>query len=139
MRDIFVPVRNLSKVTIELRDKNKKVWAIVSPSGIRILKGYAWNGCSPKWAFFGRFFGTPDFEFTRLASCVHDVLFQFAHVDFLECDVWAANQVFYELMILHKDRPVKMAAIYKNAVDMAAPICYPKSPVDGAHSELVIL
>jgi len=53
-------------------------------------KGYAWDGCSPKWriGIFDLYFGTPDALLswktgkskTFYASLVHDVFYQFSPV-----------------------------------------------------------
>jgi len=55
---------------------------------IRIKKGYAWDGCSPKFKAFDLLIGTPDGKtikhengkhraITYYASCLHDVIYQF--------------------------------------------------------------
>ena len=136
MRDVQIKVAGLSMHTIELRDKNGRCWAVVTPKGITIHKGYAWNGCSPKAHGLGRFWGTPDFVATRLASCVHDVLFQFAHVDHLDCTVYEANAIFGEIIRLGGSKV--WAVIYKKAVDMAAHVCYPRRAID-VYSVIVIV
>ena len=53
-----------------------KVWVTMRKNILTICKDYAWNGCSPKRGF-GIWWGTPDFQGTRLASLVHDSLRQF--------------------------------------------------------------
>lgn len=57
-------------------DKNGKVWLKITQYSIIISKDYAWDGCTPK-RWWGVWWGTPDFEDTRLASLVHDALLQF--------------------------------------------------------------
>jgi hypothetical protein len=50
-----------------------------------IKKGYAWDGCTPKFKLFGKVFGTPDGKIdektgkpqTYFASATHDVLYQY--------------------------------------------------------------
>lgn len=44
---------------------------------LTIHAAYAWNGCSPKRRFLKIVFGTPDPPCSRLASKVHDLLYQF--------------------------------------------------------------
>lgn len=128
MRDVQIKVGGLSKHTIGLYDKNGRCWTTVTPGCITLHNGYAWNGCSPKGVGFGRFWGTPDFVATRLASCAHDVMFQFAHVDHFDCNAYEANEIFGEIIRLGGS-PV-WARIYKGAVDRAVPFCYPKRATD---------
>jgi len=72
-------------------------WIKISPDGKIIIKGthvqengkggYAWDGCSPKFAVLDIVIGTPDGVVdettekpkTYNASMVHDALYQFAH------------------------------------------------------------
>jgi hypothetical protein len=52
-------------------------------------KGFAWDGCTPKWVVFDLMIGTPDGATdgstgkpkTYYASLVHDILYQFAPRD----------------------------------------------------------
>ena len=73
-----------------IRDKKGNVWGFISGTDkgcmINISKGYAWNGCSPKFSFMDLFIiGTPDGindyrtgkPKTYYASLVHDFLYQF--------------------------------------------------------------
>lgn len=66
-------------------------WFKLSGDGVILVKGsnkrgYAWDGCSPKWKWNDMYFGTPEAvlnEETRqsktyYASLVHDVLYQFS-------------------------------------------------------------
>ena len=59
-------------------------WTRITDGQITVFKGYAWDGCSPKFTLTGLFtFGTPDgvlrhgLPWTYHASLVHDVLCQF--------------------------------------------------------------
>lgn len=66
-------------------------WLKINPDGLVIVKGtyhkgYAWDGCTPKWNFFDLFLiGTPDgraivntqLPITYYASLIHDILLQF--------------------------------------------------------------
>lgn len=58
-------------------------------ANITIPAKYSWDGCSPKFKLFGRVWGTPDFQFTKRASLIHDALYQHAGRHYLtrgECD-----------------------------------------------------
>ena len=74
--------------------KNKSFdseWLKLDPDGkVTIKKGYAWDGCTPKWSIFGLFvIGTPDGHvkirkkkleenpWTHDASMVHDAFYQY--------------------------------------------------------------
>ena len=68
------------------RDKTGKVRLIIEASGrLTVTRGYAWNGCSPKFCVFDLLFGTPEGVVhvrtgrpkTYYASLVHDALYQF--------------------------------------------------------------
>ncbi|MGE5234210.1 MAG: hypothetical protein ACM3OB_08860 [Acidobacteriota bacterium] len=71
---------------VAFQDKNGKVRLILEQGGrITVTRGYAWNGCSPKFCFFDLILGTPDgvvdprtgHAKTWCASLVHDALYQF--------------------------------------------------------------
>ena len=96
----------------------------LSAEGLIVVnKGYAWNGCSPKFSFFTMIFGTPEGDIhpekevprTYYASLVHDVLYQFSG------DITATGQLarkdvdreFYKLLKAHQFLP---AFIYYLAV-----------------------
>jgi len=64
--------RFLDEAGIPRVEVNGKYW--------RILEQYAWDGASPKSFFFGRHWGTPDFECTRAATAWHDASGQFLHL-----------------------------------------------------------
>jgi hypothetical protein len=72
------------------RDKDGAVRVVVETSGrITVMRGYAWNGCSPKVCLFDILIGTPDGVVyartgkpkTYYASLVHDALYQFLLLD----------------------------------------------------------
>jgi hypothetical protein len=66
-----VPVRDCDFI------HNGKLLASFRSNVLRIFPGYAWDGCSPKRRFLRLAFGTPDPPCSRLASKVHDLLYQF--------------------------------------------------------------
>lgn len=62
-------------------------WMSIGPKGqVRVKKGYAWNGCSPKINFMDMIIGTPEGAVnpvtgkpkTYYASMIHDALYQFS-------------------------------------------------------------
>lgn len=68
------------------RDKGGKVRLVLEKTGrISITRGYAWNGCSPKFCVADLLLGTPEGVVHRdtgrpktyYASLVHDALYQF--------------------------------------------------------------
>ena len=67
-------------------DSSGAVRLIIEAGGkVTVTRGYAWNGCSPKFCLFDITFGTPDGVVhkrtgrpkTYFASMVHDALYQF--------------------------------------------------------------
>ena len=61
---------------LRLVDKLGRHWGTAYQTKIKIYPRYQWDGCSPKFILFKKFFGTPDFQTTILASLVHDFLGQ---------------------------------------------------------------
>jgi hypothetical protein len=75
---------------LAFRDKQGTVRLVVETSGrITIMRGYSWNGCSPKFCVFDILIGTPDGVVhartgrpkAYCASLVHDALYQFLFLD----------------------------------------------------------
>jgi hypothetical protein len=71
---------------IAFRDKKGRVRLVLEKGGrVIVMRGYAWNGCSPKFCLFDLLVGTPDGVVdvrtgrpkTYFASLVHDALCQF--------------------------------------------------------------
>jgi hypothetical protein len=71
-------------------DSRGEVRLIIEVGGrVTVTKGYAWNGCTPKFFFLDLSFGTPDGAVYRptgrpkayFASLVHDALYQFLGKD----------------------------------------------------------
>lgn len=68
------------------QDRFGQTWLVLTSDGcITVLRGYAWDGCSPKWCFLDVLFGTPDGVVSKItkrpktyyASLIHDALCQF--------------------------------------------------------------
>ena len=67
-------------------DATGQVRLVIETTGrLTVTRGYAWNGCSPKFCFLDLLIGTPDGVVdadtgrpkTYFASMVHDALYQF--------------------------------------------------------------
>lgn len=89
-------------------------WCAIEDEQITVAAGYAWDGCSPKWALWRWVIGTPDgplladgWRQTGRASLVHDVFCQFKHeipitkaatvalfADMLRADGWPLWQLY---------------------------------------------
>jgi hypothetical protein len=89
--------------------KGKKRLEIDARGEARVLAGYAWDGCTPKFSVFDILVGTPDGVPNQLtkkpkayyASLLHDVLYQFLDAG-LPMSRAQADRVFLE--ILARDR-----------------------------------
>lgn len=80
---------------------------------IHVPKGYSWDGSSPKIRVFGRWIGTPDFEATRMASMIHDTLYQFLHAPCFPLVRQDCDRIFGEIM---KSQGFPLWWIYSGAV-----------------------
>ncbi len=82
---------------------NLNNWGSINAKGIRIKKGYSWDGCSPKVRIFGKLFGTwdgpramVDLQKAYYPSLVHDILCQFeGKVPFTRKEI---DEIFYVLL-----------------------------------------
>lgn len=88
------------------KDTTGKVRLLLERGGrITVMRGYAWNGCSPKFCVFDFLIGTPDGVVsdrtgrpkTYHASLVHDALYQFMP-DGLPLSRHDADKCFLRLM-----------------------------------------
>jgi hypothetical protein len=88
------------------RDKKGKIRLIIEDDGyLTVMKGYTWNGCSPKICILDILIGTPDGAVyaptgkpkTYYASMVHDALYQFLDAK-APITREQADQCFLELM-----------------------------------------
>lgn len=85
--------------------KGNRRLEIHSNGDARILSGYAWDGCTPKFSFFDILVGTPDGipnertkkPKTYYASLVHDVLCQFLEIN-PDVPRGRADKIFFELL-----------------------------------------
>ena len=85
----------------------------IHPNGdARVLTGYAWDGCTPKFAFFDIVVGTPDGVPNQVtkkpkayyASLMHDVLYQFLDAK-LPLSRRQADRLFLEILIRDRFAP----------------------------------
>lgn len=111
--DTTVILANGTGIHAEFKDANGRTWMIIDGNKIIVKRGYAWNGCSPKWVMFGRWCGTPDYPETILASMVHDALVQFFLTNHNPYSKVEVDLIFYHLM-MHKN--FKFANQYHYAV-----------------------
>lgn len=82
---------------------------------ITVFKGYAWDGCTPKFQFWDILFGTPDgvpHNQTKLpktyhASLVHDALYQFLD-DGLPLTRRQADAIFLQILTRNSFAPRRL-------------------------------
>jgi hypothetical protein len=93
----------------------------IHPNGdARIVAGYSWDGCTPKFSLFDIVFGIPDGipnQVTKkpkayYASLAHDVLYQFLDAD-LPLTRAQADRIFLELLARDRfaPRPIYYIAV----------------------------
>ena len=88
-----------------LDSKGKRRLEIHPNGNARVLAGYAWDGCTPKFFLFDIVIGTPDGIPNKItkkpkayyASLLHDVLYQFLDAN-LPLSRRQADQVFLDIM-----------------------------------------
>lgn len=80
---------------------------------IIVAPEYSWDGSSPKFQILGAWIGTPDFEGTRLASMIHDTLYQFLHLACFPLKRQDCDRIFGEVM---KSNKFPLWWVYSGAV-----------------------
>lgn len=120
---------------ISFRDGKNVEWAHIYRDLLSISKDYAWNGASPKWwvPLLG-WVGTPDPEATRMATLVHDVLYQFINTEHFPLNVEESNMIFYQIMRAHDFR---FSNTYFGAVQDFGKRFADDPPKNGEHSVMV--
>lgn len=78
---------------------NEKLWGVLRGDVLTIKSGFAWNGCSPAWRIFGRWFGTPTPASAMVPSLVHDLLYGYMDARCIPWDKKQADTIFYNLML----------------------------------------
>lgn len=79
-------------------DPKGNEWLTLQGDKATVRKGYAWDGCSPKVRFLGKWHGTPDYEGTRLGSLLHDSFCQFLHCKCHPLTKKQCDELFGEVM-----------------------------------------
>lgn len=97
-------------------DDKGRWWLKLGPHyKITVRDGYAWDGCSPKFAKIGPlYFGTIDAKRNAKASCVHDALYQYGLVTGFPYKKKDADVTFYNILVKYG---FKLAGLYHWAVD----------------------
>lgn len=80
------------------KDPKNKEWLVLNNNVSTVRKGYAWDGCSPKFRLFGKWQGTPDYIGTRLGSLFHDATCQFIHCQCHPLTKHQCDELFGEIM-----------------------------------------
>lgn len=111
-QDLVVDLNKGLKGYHILRD-GKTSWAILDRDQLTIFAGYAFDGCSPAWRFFGRWYGTPTPPAAVAAACVHDCLRGYLGLGCISYDRKATDDVFFDML---KTAGFKPAEIYHGAV-----------------------
>jgi len=104
-------------------------------------KGYAWDGCTPKWEILDFTIGTPDGRFdyvtqkpmTYYASMVHDILYQ--HKDDISISRRVADKLFFLLL---KESGFMWSWLYYGVVRFAG-LFYGKWKTKGSARDLRII
>jgi hypothetical protein len=126
----------------QFADESGRVWLTIEGNFIYVSSGYATDGCSPKTKLGPLWLGTPDFAWTRIASCIHDACYQFAHVPCFPLTRHESDHLFYGLMCMDIKRlkvphgwwARQIAGGYRNAVMSAGvPFCHFGSITKGRH------
>lgn len=117
---------------ILFRDNQGIEWARWCKGKLHIRPHYSWDGCSPKARFAMLWLGTPDPPCTRLASLVHDVLYQFIATQHFPWSRAQADACFYDIMKLSG---FLMAGTFHGAVRMFGGLFVANQAGSGAWSE----
>jgi len=115
LKGVRIPFETGLENVICYHGSEGRIWARHDRFGLFIEEGYAWNGCSPKrWIPILGWCGTPDFHCTRLASCAHDVGYQFAHTDHFPFNKSDVDALFYHTIAMQEEGDI--ATLFHKAV-----------------------
>jgi hypothetical protein len=104
-------------IIFDIINGQKEIAGFVTDGWLTILKGYEWDGCTPKISLFGRLVGVPDFKGTYLASLVHDFLIEFCRqhsINRKQIDI-----VFQKIL---QEQKFVLSPIYSSGVHLFRPI-----------------
>ena len=90
-----------------------KQWASLDGDRLTILKGYAFDGCSPAMRLFGKWHGTPTPRNAVAAAAVHDCLRGYLGLDCTDYTRAATDDVFYNML---RDAGFPLGGVYHGAV-----------------------
>lgn len=108
---------------LQFNDQDGTKRMVITRYSITIFKGYAWDGCSPKWRLFNKWIGTPDFPETILASLIHDALRQFESTEYFPFSRDYQDDIFFYIL---KESNFKWASVYLMGVNIGS-VILPKS------------
>lgn len=94
-------------------DHEGRLWLSLDGDVVTVHEGYAWDGASPKFKLLGKWWGTPDFLTTRMASMFHDALYQFMEMDCFPLKRVECDSLFGEIM---KSKQSNVWWIFSNTV-----------------------
>jgi hypothetical protein len=83
---------------------------------LTILKGYKWDGNTPKFRLFGKIIGIPDFQETWEASLVHDFLIEYCSQHNIRRNV--IDNIFQGIL---REKKFIFEPIYSNGVHLFRP------------------
>lgn len=131
--DVFYRCPGLARKTVRCFSKQGVELGRVTPVGIWVNAGYRWNGCTPKRAFLGRWWGAPDYSSTIAASGLHDLLYQFGGCPDFPVDRATADAIL-ERLIDQAGSPV-LANVYYEAVTLFGRSCWNTYKTTGVYVE----
>lgn len=132
--DISIIIPHLAGHTrsISFRDAKRREWARIDGQVLTIREGYVWNGCSPTRYFpIIGWIGTPTPPSVRLASLVHDAMFQFVNVADWPIPYKTCNDLFFDIM---RASGFRWTCIYHGAVHRFGKRFAGEFPSRGEHS-----
>lgn len=94
----------------------RELVGIVINGILTIFKGYTWDGCTPKFPFFGCLLGVPDYKGTYLASLTHDFLIEYKNQHRL-----TRKQMDLVFSFILKEEKFACRWVYSGAVNLYRP------------------
>jgi hypothetical protein len=110
-------------VFTDIINNQLEIVGYLSKGKLIILKGYEWDGCTPKFNIFGKVMGVPDFQETYEPSLVHDFLIEYCNQHLISREV---IDIIWTKML--KEKSFKMRWLYSGAVHAFRPIALLTGP-----------